>query len=164
MADVAICFGLLFEIALRSWQWGTLQSCLHAVRRVGRERKREASCGSAEIYFWVHEGAVFLNISTYTSGLQFHIVLMGKFWMEVLILSCVLLRARMFSLLYFDSQNRFAAKEQFVDFSIFNRARAKNEVYIISLCLQKYYIWGVGVAMDSHINFKFNIKLVRFCH
>lgn len=38
--------------------------------------------------------------------------------MEVPILSYVLLRARMFSLLHFDSQNRFAAKEQFVDFSI----------------------------------------------
>lgn len=38
--------------------------------------------------------------------------------MEVPILWCVLLRARMFSFLYFDSQNRFAAKEQFVDFSI----------------------------------------------
>lgn len=45
--------------------------------------------------------------------------------MEVPILSYVLLRARMFSLLYFDSQNRFAAKEQFVDFSILIELKQK---------------------------------------
>lgn len=45
--------------------------------------------------------------------------------MEVPVLSCVLLRARMFLLLYFDSQTRFAAKEQFEDFSILIKLEPK---------------------------------------
>lgn len=58
--------------------------------------------------------------------------------MEAPILSCALLRSKMVLLLYFDSQNRFSAKEQFVRLFNFNQTRAKMETYIISLCLQKY--------------------------
>lgn len=83
--------------------------------------------------------------------------------MEVPILSCVLLRARMFLLLYFDSENRSVAKEQFVEFSIFLiEQEPKPKIYIISLYLQKYHFWGDGVILDSHMNFKVNKRLARF--
>lgn len=140
MRDVTICFGLLFhffEVALRSWQWGTLQSCFHAVRRVGRERNREASCGSAVLLLSTWKS----SISEY-QHLHRRIIVPQCIKGEILdgsphIVICSPQGKNVFALIFWQPK-QICCKRTVCRLFRFNRARAANEIYIISSCLQKY--------------------------
>lgn len=171
MADVTICFGLFhfFEVALITWQWGILQSFSHAVRRVGRQRNREASCGSAALLVSTWRS----SISEY-QHLHIRIPVPQCINEEILdnslhIVMCSPQGKNVFTVIFWQPKQIFC-KRTVCRLSHFNWDRAKTKTYVMSLCLQKYnfgdwcevQFWGTGVILDSHINSNISIRVRDF--
>lgn len=169
IAAATICFGLFhfFEVALVTWQWGILQSWSHTVRRMGRQRSREASCGSAALLLSTRR----CSISEY-QHLHIRIPVPQCINEEILdsslhIVMCSPQGTNVFTVIFWQPKQIFC-KRTVCRLFHFHWHRAKT--YVMSLCLQKWsfgdwceiQFWRTGVIMDSHINSNVSIRLRDF--